>query len=62
MKYEKIVTHNGKFHADEILAIALLFNFGYELPFERTRDKNKLEHYLKDPSVIVIDVGKNYYP
>lgn len=60
----KVVTHDGTFHADEVLAVAMIqmcsdFNM---VDIVRTRNESKLAEALKDPSVIVIDVGGRYEP
>lgn len=63
MNYRLIVTHDGLFHADEVLAIeTILFLVGYDIPVVRTRDKAKLAEYLVDPTVLVLDVGGDYNP
>ncbi len=59
MKYKKIITHSGAFHADEILAIVTVFLFYKKLPVERTYD---FENYLEDPEVLVLDIGRKYEP
>jgi uncharacterized UPF0160 family protein len=58
----KIVTHDGTFHADELVAIALLKKFVVPNNTEviRTRDELKLKEYLVDKSVFVIDVGREF--
>ena len=57
MKKVKIITHNGKFHADDIFAVATLFlYFGEEnCELVRTRD----EEIIKTGD-IVLDVGGIY--
>lgn len=67
MEIKKIITHNGVFHADEIIAIALL---DLTLDSERypniaTLIERKIDisqEELDDPTVIVIDVGLKYNP
>ena len=53
----KVVTHNGIFHADEVLAIALLQEFSGDNTYSitRTRDENTISN-----SDIAIDVGGVY--
>lgn len=59
-KYTKIVTHSGTHHADEVLAIAAIFEFIGELPVER---KNKAEmEDLENPDVLVLDIGSRLEP
>lgn len=50
-KFKRIGTHNGKFHADEVIATAILKEL-FEVELIRTRDEN----LLKDLD-IVYDVG-----
>ncbi len=51
----KIITHNGQFHADEVLAFTIL-NYVFEnCKLERTRDQK-----IIDEGDIIIDVGKIY--
>ena len=53
-----VATHNGPFHADDVLAWALLRQFMEEdLELIRTRDANRLNE-----ADIVIDVGGEYDP
>ena len=56
----KIVTHSGKFHADDVLAWSLLCQFHPEkdhLSLQRTRDESIIEG-----ADIVFDVGGIYNP
>ena len=55
----KIVTHNGKFHADEVFAVAtlLLIHEGNNVEVVRTRDTE-----IIDTGDIVVDVGGKYDP
>lgn len=48
---KKVGTHSGKFHADEVMATAILMEL-YDLDVERTRDEKKLKELE-----IVYDVG-----
>lgn len=52
----KIITHAGQFHADEVLAVAILREFGYNAPVER---QFKLTDDVSD-DVMVIDFGQVY--
>jgi uncharacterized UPF0160 family protein len=56
---KKVVTHNGKFHADDVFAIATLqLVFGVNnIEVTRTRDEESLEK-----ADIVLDVGMEYDP
>lgn len=59
MNFKKIVTHAGQFHADEIMAIAIVRMFTPAIPpVERVFKVS--EEDLKDPSVLVIDIGGDY--
>ena len=56
MKTTKIVTHNGTFHADDVLAVATLaHNLGSDIEIVRTRDPK-----IIDDADIVVDVGGKY--
>jgi len=58
-----IYTHSRKFHADEVMAIALLIKYhfnGRAYNIIRTRDNSVLEHAKNNPSTFVIDVGFSY--
>ena len=54
-----VVTHNGKFHSDDVFAVAMLqLFFGLDsISVTRTRDENEIEN-----SDIVVDVGHEYDP
>ena len=60
MKIEKIITHDGLFHADEVLAIALIVSIYGDIPVERTRKISTED--MNNPNVWVIDVGGQYCP
>jgi uncharacterized UPF0160 family protein len=51
--YQKLVTHNGKFHADDVFASVILTQLFPELPLVRTRD----EQITNDKNNFVYDVG-----
>lgn len=53
----KITTHNGQFHADEVVAFTFLKFIMNDIEFERTRNLEIIES-----SDIVIDVGMKYEP
>lgn len=57
MKMSIIVTHNGQFHADEVLAYSIIKTIYPDIELIRTRDKCIIE--LGD---IVVDVGRVYDP
>jgi len=53
-----VITHDGRFHPDEIFGIAMLKRFfGNVNKIVRTRDKEILEYALTDKSTILVDVG-----
>jgi len=55
---KKVVTHNGRFHADDVFAVAILaIYFNDEIEIIRTRDESTIS--LAD---IVLDVGRVYDP
>ena len=61
MVLEKIITHAGQFHADELLAIATVESFiGGKLPIERkfqiTQEENENPYYL------ILDIGGKFQP
>lgn len=59
---KKIIVHNGMFHADDVMAIAILRQiFGAtEVPIMRTNEVAQED--LNDPDVFVVDVGRQYVP
>ncbi len=59
----KIITHQRPGHADDILAVALLSQKypGAEIEFISPQSP-ELEKYKNDPSIILVDVGKDYSP
>jgi uncharacterized UPF0160 family protein len=53
-----IATHSGKFHTDEVFAVAtLMLRFGNDMTVVRTREQAKI-----DEADIVVDVGRVYDP
>jgi len=53
-----VVTHNGKFHPDELFAIAMLKKYFCEIEnIIRTRDLSILSHALDSEHFILVDVG-----
>lgn len=57
---KKIITHGGQFHADEILAIAVMKLLDESLPIERKFKIHPIEY--NDPKTMIIDVGRFYDP
>lgn len=60
---DKVITHNGTFHADEVFAIAILQKLkGAPLSITRTRNAEILDAAVLDAHVLVIDVGLTHAP
>lgn len=60
-KIEKIITHGGRFHADEVLAIAFLREKGITAPIHRSHAPISQQDY-DNPNVLILDVGMQYDP
>ena len=59
-KINTVITHNGQFHADEVIATAILYVFQGTMPaIVRTREPSLL---VSAPDTLVIDVGGKYDP
>ena len=59
-KINTVITHNGQFHADEVIATAILYVFQGTMPaIVRTREPSQL---VSAPDTLVIDVGGRYDP
>lgn len=58
----KLITHSGVFHADEVFATALIRRFHWDLQIVRTRDPKVLSAALEEPTTIMVDVGQVYDP
>lgn len=54
----KVITHNGIFHADDVMSIALIKEQVGEIPVERTRNISTDD--INDPEVWVVDVGLEF--
>lgn len=58
---KKIITHNGIFHADDVMSVALIHELIDEsIPVERTRKVSTAD--VVDPNVWVIDVNGMFNP
>ena len=58
---EKIITHSGNFHADEVFACALIqCVFGEHIPIVRTRELTIDD--MNNPNVWIVDVGNVHNP
>lgn len=62
MKFNKVITHDSAFHADDVMAVAMLRYSGFEFELVRTRDAEILKNSVADPEVLVLDVGGVYDP
>lgn len=63
MEVDKIITHSGIFHADEVFACALArLYWGLNVPIVRTRDTAAIETAKTDPRILLLDVGESYDP
>ena len=60
--YERLVTHSGSFHADDVFSAALLRRLCPEAPLERTRDAERLAYVVTQPQIAVFDVGDHDEP
>lgn len=60
----KVITHNGIFHCDEVMACAILFMLAFskeeKVELIRTRDRKIVAEALTDINVIVFDVGGEF--
>jgi uncharacterized UPF0160 family protein len=60
---KKIVVHNGTFHADDAMVVAMVRAFsGKLIPVERVPHQADISYYLEDPKILVADVGRRYEP
>lgn len=65
MKRTKIITHEGIFHADEVLAIAYLRAIGVvskDTAIERRNRSTITPEEMMDPAVLILDCGLQYAP
>ncbi len=61
--YDRLITHAGTFHADDVFAAATLRTLAPEgAPLVRTRDPELLAQAVQDPRVAVWDVGDHWAP
>lgn len=57
-----LVTHSGSFHADDVLAAAVLGRLFPLVDLKRTREPSELETFRNTPNIILFDVGGSYSP
>lgn len=62
MYFSKVFTHDTAFHADDVMAVALLRYAGFDFEVIRTRNAALLSDALTDPEILVLDVGGSYEP
>lgn len=62
MNFSKVITHNTTFHADDVIAVAMLRYAKFEFHLMRTRVPHILEEAIHFPDVLVLDVGGVYNP
>lgn len=62
----KVITHSGRFHSDEVMAIGILGMYletlfpRTGLSITRTRDKAMLTEAINNPETFLVDVGLTY--
>lgn len=62
MSFSTVITHDTAFHADEVIAVALLRQAGYQFEITRTRNPTVLAEAVADKNILVLDVGGVYDP
>lgn len=60
--FSKVITHNTAFHADDVLAVAMLRYANFEFELIRTRTPSVLAEAIADPNTLIADVGGVYDP
>lgn len=60
--YTRIITHSGHFHADDVLAVAILRDLVPDAELIRSRDQALLAGGLEDAQTVMVDVGWSYDP
>lgn len=60
--FSKVITHDTSFHADDVIAVALLRHAGYDFELIRTRNPQVLADAVADPNTLILDVGGSYDP
>lgn len=57
-----LVTHNGVFHADEVMATSVLLNlYGEDNTTIIRTSANKIDKYMNDENAIIYDIGNGKY-
>lgn len=62
MNFTKVITHDTGFHADDVMAVALLKEAGFNFELIRTRNPDILKYAIEDPIILVTDVGGVFDP
>lgn len=62
LSYQRIITHSGPFHADDVLAVAVLLDLVPTAEVLRTRDVEVLTAALSDAQTVMVDVGWAFDP
>jgi uncharacterized UPF0160 family protein len=57
-----VYTHDTAFHADDVIAVAMLDYAGYTVSLTRTRNADILNEAKANPDAVVLDVGGVYAP
>jgi hypothetical protein len=60
MQIKKIITHGGMFHADEVMAIAMLRHFGFTAEVERKFEISEEE--FSSSEILILDIGRRFDP
>jgi len=62
MSIKIFVTHSGVFHADDVIAAAIVRRCFPEVEIVRTRDARVLAEAKEDPTALLADVGGEFLP
>jgi uncharacterized UPF0160 family protein len=60
--FSKVITHNTAFHADDVLAVAMLRYANFEFELVRTRTPSVLADAIADSNTLILDVGGVFNP
>jgi uncharacterized UPF0160 family protein len=60
-KVTTVITHNGLFHPDDAMAVAIIKYFNPNISVERTRDPKIINEKEKDKYTMIVDVGDGKY-
>ncbi len=63
LNFTRLITHDTTFHADDVIAVALLIVAGYnDYTLTRTRDRAIVEEALRSSETLILDTGMFYDP